>query len=207
MAGHRKRSLLKVIILGDSGVGKTSLMNQYVNKKFSSQYKATIGADFLTKEMQVDDRLVTMQIWDTAGQERFQSLGVAFYRGADCCVLVYDVNTQKTFENLDNWRDEFLIQASPSDPENFPFVVLGNKVDLDEGRSRVVTEKKAKQWCTSKGGIPYFETSAKEDVNVDAAFQCIARNALKNETEEELYMPDTVDMNAQAIPKRNASCC
>jgi len=198
---------LKVIILGDSGVGKTSLMNQYVNKKFSSQYKATIGADFLTKEMQVDDRLVTMQIWDTAGQERFQSLGVAFYRGADCCVLVYDVNTQKTFENLDNWRDEFLIQASPSDPENFPFVVLGNKVDLDEGRSRVVTEKKAKQWCTSKGGIPYFETSAKEDINVDAAFQCIARNALKNETEEELYMPDTVDMNAQAIPKRNASCC
>lgn len=83
----RKKVLLKVIILGDSGVGKTSLMNQYVNKKFSNQYKATIGADFLTKEVIVDDRVVTMQIWDTAGQERFQSLGVAFYRGADCCVL------------------------------------------------------------------------------------------------------------------------
>ena len=66
----RKKVLLKVIILGDSGVGKTSLMNQYVNKKFSNQYKATIGADFLTKEVMVDDRLVTMQIWDTAGQER-----------------------------------------------------------------------------------------------------------------------------------------
>ena len=84
----RKKVLLKVIILGDSGVGKTSLMNQFVNKKFSNQYKATIGADFLTKEVMVDDRLVTMQIWDTAGQERFQSLGVAFYRGADSCVLV-----------------------------------------------------------------------------------------------------------------------
>jgi hypothetical protein len=108
-----------------SSVGKTSLMNQYVNRKFSKQYKATIGADFLTKEVQVDDRLVTMQIWDTAGQERFQSLGVAFYRGADCCVLVHDVNTAKTFENLENWRDEFLIQASPNDPDNFPFVVLG----------------------------------------------------------------------------------
>merc|ERR1712130_265387 len=131
----RKKVLLKVIILGDSGVGKTSLMNQYVNKKFSNQYEATIGADFLTKEVQVDDRLVTMQIWDTAGQERFQSLGVAFYRGADCCVLVCDVNVQKTFENLDNWRDEFLIQASPNDQENFPFVVLGNKIDQDEGRS------------------------------------------------------------------------
>ena len=103
-------------------------MNQYVNRKFSKQYKATIGADFLTKEVQVDDRLVTMQIWDTAGQERFQSLGVAFYRGADCCVLVHDVNTAKTFENLENWRDEFLIQASPNDPDNFPFVVLGQYI-------------------------------------------------------------------------------
>ena len=79
----------------------------------------------------VDDRLVTMQIWDTAGQERFQSLGVAFYRGADCCVLCYDVTAPSTFKSLDSWRDEFLIQASPRDPDRFPFVVLGNKVDLE----------------------------------------------------------------------------
>ena len=79
----------------------------------------------------VDDRLVTMQIWDTAGQERFQSLGVAFYRGADCCVLVYDVTAPQTFKNLDSWRDEFLIQASPRDSDRFPFVVLGNKVDVE----------------------------------------------------------------------------
>ena len=85
---HRQKVLLKVIVLGDSGVGKTSLMNQYVNRKFTNQYKATIGADFLTKEVMIEDKLVTMQIWDTAGQERFQSLGVAFYRGADACVLV-----------------------------------------------------------------------------------------------------------------------
>lgn len=71
------------------------------------------------------------QIWDTAGQERFQSLGVAFYRGADCCVLVFDVTQPSTFKTLDSWRDEFLIQASPRDPENFPFVVLGNKIDLE----------------------------------------------------------------------------
>lgn len=71
------------------------------------------GADFLTRELVVDDRVVTMQLWDTAGQERFQSLGVAFYRGADCCVLVYDVNSSKSFEALDGWRDEFLIQVSP----------------------------------------------------------------------------------------------
>lgn len=204
----RRRTLLKVIILGDSGVGKTSLMNQYVDKKFSSQYKATIGADFRTKEVQVDDRQVTVQIWDTAGQERFQSLGVAFYRGADCCVLVYDVNVQKTFENLDNWRDEFLIQASPNDPDNFPFVVLGNKADGEAGKSRVVSEKRAKQWCTSKGGIPFFETSAKEGTDVEAAFQTIVHNALQNETEEELYIPETIDVNQQNAPRQSAtSCC
>merc|ERR1712147_378899 len=163
-ANPRKRTLLKVIILGDSGVGKTSLMHQYVSKKFSNQYKATIGADFLTKEVQVEDRLVTMQIWDTAGQERFQSLGVAFYRGADCCVLVYDVTAPTTFKNLESWRDEFLIQASPRDPENFPFVVIGNKVDLAD--SRTVTTKRAMQWCQEKNNVPYFETSAKEAVNV-----------------------------------------
>jgi Ras-related protein Rab-7A len=199
----RKKVLLKVIILGDSGVGKTSLMNQYVNKKFSNQYKATIGADFLTKEVMVDDRLVTMQIWDTAGQERFQSLGVAFYRGADSCVLVFDVNVAKTFENLDSWRDEFLIQAGPRDPDNFPFVVLGNKIDLD---SRVVSQKRALAWCQAKGNIPYFETSAKEAINVEQAFQVIARNALKQESEDDIYLPDTIDV-ANDKPAAAAGGC
>jgi len=176
----RKKVLLKVIILGDSGVGKTSLMNQYVNKKFSASYKATSGADFLTKEVLVDDRLVTMQLWDTAGQERFQSLGVAFYRGADCCVLVYDVNNSKSFETLDSWRDEFLIQASPMDPETFPFVVIGNKIDVDDSK-RVIPSKRAMAFCHSKGEIPYFETSAKEAINVEQAFEVIARQALAQE--------------------------
>ncbi|CAO3647187.1 unnamed protein product [Cunninghamella echinulata] len=161
-------------------------MNQYVNKKFSSQYKATIGADFLTKEVMVDDKLVTMQIWDTAGQERFQSLGVAFYRGADCCVLVYDVNNNKSYESLGQWHDEFLVQASPRDPDNFPFVVLGNKVDVDESK-RMVSQKRAMAFCQAKGNIPYFETSAKEAINVEQAFQTIAKNALQQETDVELY--------------------
>ncbi|XP_073942549.1 RAS oncogene family member Rab7 [Choristoneura fumiferana] len=191
----RRKVLLKVIILGDSGVGKTSLMNQFVNKKFSNQYKATIGADFLTKEVIVDDRIVTMQIWDTAGQERFQSLGVAFYRGADCCVLVFDVTAPNTFKSLESWRDEFLIQASPRDPENFPFLILGNKVDLE---NRAVTLKRAQQWCQSKNDIPFYETSAKEAVNVELAFQEIARRALAQETETELYneFPDQIKLNA-----------
>jgi len=163
-----KKVLLKIIILGDSSVGKTSLMNQYVSKRFNAQYKATIGADFLTKEVMVthngDQRLVTMQLWDTAGQERFQSLGVAFYRGADACALVFDLTEKKTFENLNTWREEFLVQSAPSNPDNFPFMVIGNKFDLKE--KRAVSLKQATEFCQSKGIIQqgtekpmFFETS------------------------------------------------
>lgn len=87
-----------------------------------------------------------LQIWDTAGQERFQSLGVAFYRGADCCVLVFDVTAPNTFKTLDSWRDEFLIQASPRDPENFPFVVLGNKIDLENRQVSAKVGGNHKMW-------------------------------------------------------------
>jgi len=113
-------------------------MNAFVNNKFTSQYRATIGSDFLTKDLTIDDRLVKLQIWDTAGQERFQSLGSAFYRGADCCVLVYDVNVAQSHANLESWREEFLTHSSV-DPTTFPFVVIGNKVDVG---NRVVTTRK-----------------------------------------------------------------
>ncbi|KAJ8956096.1 hypothetical protein NQ318_016549, partial [Aromia moschata] len=193
----RKKILLKVIILGESSVGKTSLMNQYVNRKFSNQYKATIGADFLTKEVTVDDRTVTMQIWDTAGQER----------GADCCVLVFDVTAPNTFKSLDSWRDEFLIQASPREPENFPFVLLGNKVDLEP---RAISSKRAQQWCQSKNNIPYFETSAKEGLNVEQAFLAIAKNALAQQNSTvDLYneFPDQIKLTNTQKPSSNGDSC
>ncbi|ORY86335.1 small GTPase superfamily [Protomyces lactucae-debilis] len=200
-----RKVLLKVIILGDSGVGKTSLMHQYVNKKFSNQYKATIGADFLTKEVVIDDRVVTMQLWDTAGQERFQSLGVAFYRGADCCVLVYDVNNAKSFDAIDSWRDEFLIQAAPKDPDNFPFVVLGNKIDVEDSK-RMISQKRATAFCQSKGNIPYFETSAKEALNVEQAFEVIAKNALAQEAADD-YGGDFSDpINLSLTDSRSSGC-
>ena len=201
----RKKVLLKVIILGDSGVGKTSLMNQYVNEKFSNQYNATIGSNFLTKDVIVNDQLVTMQIWDTAGQERFQSLGVAFYRGADCCVLTYDVTAPASFISLEGWKDEFLIQSSPKDPDNFPFVVLGNKVDLE---NRSIPSQRAQQWCHNNNNISYFETSAKEAVNVELAFQTIAKNALAQEAEDEIYneFPVSVLCKAEESSKPSGGC-
>jgi Ras-related protein Rab-7A len=187
------------------GVGKTSLMNRFVNQKFTNQYKATIGADFLARELMVGDRLVNMQIWDTAGQDRFHTLGRPFYNGADACVLVFDVNQAKTFENLQSWKEEFLAQASPKDPKNFPFVVLGNKIDL--GDQRQVPQKKAQQWCQEQGDIPYFETSAKEAINVEQAFQKIASIALERSVDEDVTLdPGVVDLNSNPQPKQREGC-
>jgi Ras-related protein Rab-7A len=206
MSQHRQKVLLKIIILGDSGVGKTSLMNQYVNKKFSNQYKATIGADFLTKEVMIEEKLVTMQIWDTAGQERFQSLGVAFYRGADACVLVYDVTSKKSFKQLLSWQEEFLIQALPSDPENFPFIVLGNKCDKTD--SRTVSVEEAQNFCAKKTKpIDHFETSASHNLNVETAFSAIAKLAMKaGVSEQDLYIPEAVHLDP-AMEPASGGCC
>ena len=181
-------------------------MNQYVHKRFSNQYKATIGADFLTKEIMVDDKLVTLQIWDTAGQERFQSLGVAFYRGADSCVLTFDITDAKSFDNLDSWMDEFLVHANPSNPPTFPFVVLGNKSDLSNRRQ--VSAQKAKAWCGGKNDIPYYETSAKEAVNVEQAFATIAKNALAREAEQQpVFIPDTLTIKQDGTEGKKSGCC
>ena len=206
---HRKKSLLKVIIVGDSGVGKTSLMNKYINDKFSKHYQATIGADFLTKEVPVDDKLVSIQIWDTAGQERFQSLGKAFYRGADACVLMYDITDSKSFESLGVWYDEFIMNASISstNASNFPFVVMGNKCDLTQKRQ--VQRAQAQTWCKNKNqSILFFETSAKDGINIDQAFLSVARAALKRGASNEVagYVPPLQLPETTKKPVKKGCC-
>jgi Ras-related protein Rab-7A len=208
MSSNRKKALLKIIILGDSTVGKTSLMNMLVNANFSAQYKATIGADFLTKEITIGDKTISLQLWDTAGQERFQSLGVAFYRGADACCLVYDMTKPKTFENLSNWKNEFLIQAGPRDPDHFPFVVLANM--CDKADERRVTEQEARAWCADgrTPPIPYFETSAKEGINIEAAFKHVCELALAQErSQEEVFIPPNIKINAEPRKQEEGGCC
>jgi Ras-related protein Rab-7A len=120
---------------------------------------------------------------------------------------VYDVTNANTFKTLDSWRDEFLIQASPRDPENFPFVVIGNKIDLE---NRQVPARRAQNWCESKNNIPYFETSAKEAINVEQAFQRIAKDALAKESDD-IYKPQVntvpdirLDQNQQ---QKKGKCC
>ena len=179
----KRKQFLKVIILGESGVGKTSLMNRYVRNEFSMRYKATIGADFMTKETTIEDKPITLQIWDTAGQERFQSLGTAFYRGADCCMLVYDVTNEHSFERLDTWKREFLTQADLRNPETFPFLLVGNKTDGLGDVPSTISQSQIEEWCSSS--IPYIETSAKDGTNVEDAFQSLALRGLKRILERE----------------------
>ncbi|XP_053328717.1 ras-related protein rab7-like [Spea bombifrons] len=189
------RKHLKLLLLGNAGVGKSALMNQFVNSRFSNHYRATIGADFFTKELRMDDQLVTVQIWDTAGTERFQSLGAALYRGTDCCLLVFDVASPSSFQAVETWHKEFLVQAEPLNADRFPFVVLANKTDLEE---RQVSPRQAQDWCKTCSA-EYFETSAKEAVNVEEAFLAAVRLALNQHQEPE------PKQNAVILPTQEGS--
>lgn len=198
----QKATVLKVVLIGNSGVGKTSLMQQYVNKSFSLHYKTTIGADFLMKDLFVEDRAVLLQIWDTAGQETFRSLGSAFYRGADACMLVFDVTNKYSFDCLGGWLDNFLRTTGKlpqqgaqgrnntieeeDEGEPVSLVVVGNKIDLKEGGMDhvcEVTREMAEEWCrkTEKrvgASIYYYETSASAATNVEEAFHALASATL-----------------------------
>ena len=107
-----RKSFVKLVVIGDSGVGKSTLIHFFQKGYFLDNFKPTIGADFANKEIQMEDnKTCVLQIWDTAGQERFQSLSSAFYRGADCAVIVYDVTDGQSFDNLNMWKDHFLIKS------------------------------------------------------------------------------------------------
>eukprot|EP00035_Acanthoeca_spectabilis_P023036 m.447271 g.447271 ORF g.447271 m.447271 type:complete len:213 (-) comp19497_c0_seq1:182-820(-) len=204
--GQKKQVLLKVVLLGDSSVGKTSMMSNYVNKRFSNQYKATIGADFLTKKIAIDGTVATMQIWDTAGQERFRALGVTFFRGADCCVLVFDVTSTQSFQNLEEWRGTFLEQSGCDQPDKFPFVLVGNKIDLE---SRAVNGQEAGDWANAHS-MQYFECSARESINVEQAFTAVAELALRQyEANQDMIARETgeytVDLN-DSTPSEGGGC-
>ncbi|XP_059489135.1 ras-related protein Rab-9A-like isoform X2 [Neocloeon triangulifer] len=161
--------LLKVVILGDMGVGKTCLMRRLVYDQFDLYAFHTIGVEFLTKEIEDDDHnSYTLQIWDTAGQEKFRSLRTPFYRGADLCMLTYSLIDRHSFQNLSYWRKEFLFHARPKD--NFPFIVVGTKLDLADVHTRDVPEDWAELWCQQNAVQFHTETSSKTSANVEKAF-------------------------------------
>jgi len=189
---RKKAVLLKVLLLGESCVGKTSIFHRYVKDEYSQAYKATIGADFFSKDLKVDEKEVILQIWDTAGQERYQSLGVTFFRGSDACILVYDITDRRSFEALTSWVEQFLqgVGASPASAKDsgYIFVVLGNKCDLAETRQVPTTE--AEDFC-KENGFQFFETSAKSGFNVQDAFEYIARKGIEKSESQSSDFPVT----------------
>ncbi|XP_057381777.1 ras-related protein Rab-9B-like [Daphnia carinata] len=187
MSNRRKqqvetRSVLKVLILGDGGVGKTCIMGRFINDQFEDNSFHTIGVEFLNKDFVLTGKNYTLQIWDTAGQERFKSLRTPFYRGTDICLLVFALDDKSSFNNLSLWRQEFLHYADIQDPQSFPFIVVGNKVDLGQS-SRTVNPEEIKQWCCYHGNPPYFETSAKTNVNIAEVFKESVQQWIKRETD------------------------
>ncbi|XP_071624589.1 ras-related protein Rab-7b isoform X3 [Heliangelus exortis] len=173
-----KKVDLKIIIIGALGVGKTSLLHQYVHKTFYEDYRTTLGASILTKVLAVDNTSLKLQIWDTGGQERFRSMVSTFYKGSDGCMLAFDVTDRESFESLDNWRNDFLDKVIPRE-QDFPMVVLGNKIDICD---RQVPKETASAWCKEKD-IPYFEHTG--------IF--------------ESYLTDSIKLTPQDKPKKK--CC
>ncbi|XP_007470758.1 PREDICTED: ras-related protein Rab-7b [Lipotes vexillifer] len=197
----RKKVDLKLIIIGALGVGKTSLLHRFVHKTFYEDYQTTLGASILSKMIILDDTTLKLQIWDTGGQERFRSMVSTFYKGSDGCILAFDVTDLETFEALETWRGDVLAKTIPME-QSYPMVVLGNKIDLAD---RQVPTEVAQDWCKEKD-IPYFEVSAKNDINVVQAFEMLASRALSRyRSVLENYLTDSIKLSPEGQSK--SSCC
>ena len=193
----------KVVVLGDSGVGKTTIIHHYINNEFRADFKATIGADFTSKIITENRTSVDLQIWDTAGEERFHSVGAAFYRGADACILVYDITQQESFTKLQNWRDDLYVKSGISPDEDFIFIAFGNKADLAEQRQ--VAEETAKSWG-ELNHISVFEVSAKSGQNIENGFQELVRLFMKSCSAKRESSSETITIKIQNRDANNKCC-
>ncbi|KAH0661247.1 hypothetical protein KY284_026178 [Solanum tuberosum] len=163
---HEYDYLFKIVLIGDSGVGKSNILSRFTRNEFCLESKSTIGVEFATRTLQVEGKTVKAQIWDTAGQERYRAITSAYYRGAVGALLVYDITKGQTFDNVQRWLRELRDHAD----SNIVIMMAGNKSDLSH--LRAVSEQDG-QNLAEKEGLSFLETSALEAVNVDKAFQTI----------------------------------
>eukprot|EP01127_Copromyxa_protea_P011713 TRINITY_DN2974_c0_g1_i1.p1 TRINITY_DN2974_c0_g1~~TRINITY_DN2974_c0_g1_i1.p1 ORF type:complete len:213 (-),score=31.97 TRINITY_DN2974_c0_g1_i1:33-671(-) len=163
--------LWKVVVIGDSGVGKSNLIDRYTKDQFRDETKTTIGVEFGHKHIMVDDKNIKAQLWDTAGQERFRALTRGYYRGSMGALLVYSVANKASFENCDTWLDELVNHADPGTI----VLLVGNKTDL---KDRDVTYEEGLEFAR-RNNLHFIETSAKDNSNVAEAFEMLVKEIYK----------------------------
>ena len=171
---EKKEFLYKILLLGDSTVGKTCFLMRYTDNTFQEIHMSTIGLDYKLKNVQLDDgKMVKIQIWDTAGQDRFRSITKNYYKGAHGIILIYDITNQKTFENVKNWINQIKEEVS----NKVTIILVGNKID-DEDHRVVSTEQGEKM--AKDFGLMFFECSAKSGVNIDSTFNELVKKTVEN---------------------------
>lgn len=195
--------LLKLLLIGDSGVGKSCLLLRFADDSYSESYISTIGVDFKIRTMTVDDRTVKLQIWDTAGQERFRTITSSYYRGAHGIMVVYDCTDRASFTNLTAWMEEISRYGSPGVCK----LLIGNKADL--GERKEVTESEGKE-LAEKLGLDFLETSAKTGRNVEEAFRKLAKeikNKIGPEQLDSTGVQNKVQIGtAKDVPSKSFCC-
>ncbi|CAK7913494.1 GTP-binding protein Ypt6p [[Candida] anglica] len=196
----------KIVFLGDQSVGKTSLITRFMYDTFDDQYAATIGIDFLSKTMYLEDnKTIRLQLWDTAGQERFRSLIPSYIRDSHVAVICYDITLKKSFENLTNWINDVKLERG----DDVIIVIVGNKSDL--GSKRQVTSEECEQLVEKVGAKFALETSTKANHNVKLLFkkiaQCLPDFTEESEENNTQNQPETVDVSMETTTENSSSCC
>ncbi|KAE8697375.1 Ras-related protein RABA4a [Hibiscus syriacus] len=207
--------VFKVVLIGDSAVGKSQILARFARNEFSLDSKATIGVEFQTKTLVIQHKSVKAQIWDTAGQERYRAVTSAYYRGAVGAMLVYDITKHQTFDHIPRWLEELRGHAD----KNIVIILIGNKSDLENQRA-VLTDD-AKEFA-QKEGLFFFETSALESTNVETAFLTVLteifnimnkKSLAANENQENVNPASLAGKKivipgpAQEIPAKSNMCC
>ncbi|KAK4484535.1 hypothetical protein RD792_007119 [Penstemon davidsonii] len=216
MAGYRAEEeyeyLFKLVLIGDSGVGKSNLLSRFTKNEFNLESKSTIGVEFATKSLNIDGKIIKAQIWDTAGQERYRAITSAYYRGAVGALLVYDVTRRPTFENVLRWLKELRDHTDP----NIVIMLIGNKADL---RHLVTVSTEDGRDLAERESLFFMETSALESTNVDNAFtevltqihRVVSRKAVdageEGTTSSVPSKGETINVKDQGTGWKRFGCC
>ena len=194
--------VLKLVLIGDTGVGKSNLLSRYTKGEFNGESKSTIGVDFATRILNIDKKRLKTQIWDTAGQERYRAMTNAYYRGAAGAMIVFDICSSISFKSMERWLQEIREHGAPG----IPIVLVGNKFDMRHLRQ--VPSETGERFALANNLI-YIETSALQNSNVDAAFQSLINDIYFNFCKVHTDMQDSTPITFEDKPGVNLKrqCC